>query len=414
MLLTTIRIPKHRGNSKYDKSKLVEEVGLVNRGYEITELLYATADDKRLFKNYLQPSSAPDDEMSNFMGFVAVCKSPRELERLGRRDIVVAWRGSATGIDFRADATDVFSPAGTMYEERSPMEDPVAFERGFLSVYKSSNENSRFNKKSARDQALDAVRKLVNCEEYKNEELSITVTGHSLGSALSMICAYDIAESGTNKRERSPKVPTSYDHPNLEEKHPGHDSEPLESRVPVSVISFAGPRVGNSGFKKRLEDLNVKVLRVVEAHDLVPDMPGVIFGEQLEWLHSLWKMLPDSYNHVGRELKVDSLVSQYVKDTINPITAHNLEQYLHLLTGYQGPNARFSPKVERDIALVNKDDDLLERRLGFPAHWSKLDTKVFDKKRQRWILTPQEAGASEEATPSVEELRRRMAQFRAV
>jgi hypothetical protein len=165
--------------------------------------------------------------------------------------------------------------------------------------------------------------------------------------------------------------------------------------VPVSVISFAGPRVGNSGFKKRVEELGVKVLRVVEVHDIVPKVPGVIFNEQLEFLHSMWKGFPDSFNHVGKELKLDSLVSQYLRDTIDPINAHNLEAYLHLMDGYDGPGSRFSPKVQRDICLVNKVSNFLERKFGIPENWWQDQKMVFDKEAQHWV-----AAASEEAQQS--------------
>ncbi|CAM6100043.1 unnamed protein product [Calypogeia fissa] len=376
---------KFCGNSKFDKEKLLEEVGLLDRGYEISEFIYATANSH--LPKFFKKSSADDDEKwskdSNFMGFVAVCTSPRELARLGRRDIVVAWRGTVTKLEWLENVRDFFSPTGM--DPRGKSE--VMVESGFLDVYKSKNENSRYNKLSAREQVLTAVRNLV--QQYKEEELSITVTGHSLGSALSMICAYDIAESGINKRDHSPKVPQHWDEPQLDKakQHPDHNTEPVENRVPVSVISFAGPRLGNSDFKERLEELGVKVLRVVEEHDMVPKVPGVIFNESLEFLHNLSSWLPDSYVHVGKELKVNSLVSSYLRDTTDPINAHNLEAYLHLLAGWHGKHGRFSPKVNRDIALVNKASDFLEPKLGVPENWWEKGVMMLDKETQRWVLS---------------------------
>lgn len=78
-------------------------------------------------------------------------------------------------------------------------------------------------------------------DKYKNEpeELSITVCGHSLGSALATLSAYDLAESGFNKLTVGDKNLT----------------------VPITVFSFAGPRVGNSAFKKRMEEIGVKVTK---------------------------------------------------------------------------------------------------------------------------------------------------------
>jgi alpha-beta hydrolase superfamily lysophospholipase len=53
------------------------------------------------------------------------------------------------------------------------------------------------NKTSAQDQLEMEMRNLI--ELYKNEELSITVAGHSLGSALATLSAYDLSESEFNK-----------------------------------------------------------------------------------------------------------------------------------------------------------------------------------------------------------------------
>jgi hypothetical protein len=50
------------------------------------------------------------------------------------------------------------------------------------------------------------------------------VKGHSLGSALAMLSAYDIAEMGLNRSE----------------------SDDQAESIPITVFSFAGPRVGNA------------------------------------------------------------------------------------------------------------------------------------------------------------------------
>ncbi|WOL05492.1 hypothetical protein Cni_G14221 [Canna indica] len=60
--------------------------------------------------------------------------------------------------------------------------------------------------------------------------------------------------------------------------------------VPMAVSSFCEPRVGNQAFANRVEGRGVKVLRMVNAHDLVTRVPTSTNG----------------YAHVGRELRVDS------------------------------------------------------------------------------------------------------------
>lgn len=56
--------------------------------------------------------------------------------------------------------------------------DPKVME-GWLSIYTSANPNFPSNKVSAREQLLTNMKHLVN--KYKDEKLSITIVGHSLG-----------------------------------------------------------------------------------------------------------------------------------------------------------------------------------------------------------------------------------------
>ena len=55
------------------------------------------------------------------------------------------------------------------------------------------------------------------------------------------------------------------------------------NKIPVTVFSFAGPRVGNLKFKERCEELGVKVLRVVNVQDVVPTVPGIITNEKFQF-----------------------------------------------------------------------------------------------------------------------------------
>jgi hypothetical protein len=49
------------------------------------------------------------------------------------------------------------------------------------------------------------------------------------------------------------------------------------SRIPITVYSFAGPRVGNTAFRDRCEELGLGILRVVNVHDVVTKIPGILF-----------------------------------------------------------------------------------------------------------------------------------------
>lgn len=94
---------KYAGSSKYTMEALLNKVGLDSRGYEITDFLYATADTD--LPNIFTTSTEPDkwSKDSNWIGYVAVSTSAEEIARLGRRDILVAWRGTITKFEWIED-----------------------------------------------------------------------------------------------------------------------------------------------------------------------------------------------------------------------------------------------------------------------------------------------------------------------
>eukprot|EP01018_Ginkgo_biloba_P009044 Gb_04087 [translate_table: standard] len=145
----------------------------------------------------------------------------------------------------------------------------VKAERGFLSMYTSKNEKTRYNKLSASDQVMCEVRRLVEMYRYREEELSITITGHSLGGALGLLNAYEMAAKGVNRSRN------------------GRD-------IPITVFSFGAPRVGNMAFRDRLNELGVKTLRVVSEQDMVPKMPGILLNEGMDKLQAAVAQMVES------------------------------------------------------------------------------------------------------------------------
>lgn len=177
----------------------------------------------------------------------------------------------------------------------------VKVESGFLSVYTSDNATCRFTCRSCRNQLLSEVTQLIN--KYKNEEISITLAGHSMGRYLALL-GCDLAELGLNR-----------------------DGD--DNTVPITVYSFAGPRVGNTGFKNRCDELGVKVLRVVNVNDPITKLLGIFLNEHSRVLVGRLE-LPWScacYTHVGVDLALDFFKA---RDTA---CVHDLEAYLGLLKG---------------------------------------------------------------------------------
>ncbi|KAI6705365.1 hypothetical protein NL676_008327 [Syzygium grande] len=139
----------------------------------------------------------------------------------------------------------------------------------------------------------------------KNETISITVVGHSLGAALATINALDIVTNGYN-------VPTG---------HP-------KKACLVTAFPFASPKVGDENFRKKFSSSEkLRALRVTNAIDIVPSSLQADITTSLE-----------TYLHLIAGTKgIDS------KD--------------------------FDLGGRRGIALVNKGKDALNDDCKIPAQW---------------------------------------------
>jgi hypothetical protein len=328
---------EYYGTCKHSKRSLFQKLGLPHSGYQVTKYLYANTG--------VLGSSFGYESIDNavWIGFIAVCTDPNEIERLGRRDIVIAWRGTRTAQEWMQNFKDILVPLPPSLVNVNVQKNPdpnVRIEKGFLSCYTSVDEGSEKCSRSARDIVVGEITRLV--KQYKDERLSITLTGHSLGAALATLSAYDVKETA---KMHSMQLP-----------------------IPVTVFAFASPGVGNQIFAQRMEEIGVKVLRMVNKHDVVPNVPGLFMNENMGWLSKLLNWLPWTYFHVGIQLSLHNDNSPFLKPTHNLSDFHSLEVYLHLLDGYDGENKSFKSSG-RDPALVNKSCDLLIDSLHIPSHW---------------------------------------------
>ncbi|XP_042386789.1 phospholipase A1 EG1, chloroplastic/mitochondrial-like [Zingiber officinale] len=285
-------------NCKYGKRSLLREVGLPDSGYVVTRYVYATPDATGC---------------SRWIGYVAVA-SDETVRRLGRRDVLVSFRGTVTQAEWLANFMSALQPARL---DPSEPRAEVRVESGFLSLYTSDMSGCRFSEGSCREQLLAEVARLLG--EYKEEEeVSVTVAGHSMGSALAMLLGYDLVELGLNRG----------------------------GEVPVTVYSYGGPRVGNAGFRRRCEKLGLKVLRVANVNDPVTKLPGMFLNEasarRLPWGAGAGAY----YTHFGVEVALDFFdVRNY------PMCVHDIEAYLSLL---KCPRVK---KKKKQVVSSNNDAD---------------------------------------------------------
>ncbi|CAK7324048.1 unnamed protein product [Dovyalis caffra] len=306
--------------SRYPPEEFFTHVGLQNGNpfkYQVTKYFYLKLDDFAAYMEF-------DIKESAWIGYVAVSTDEGNMI-LGRRDILVCWRGTILGSEWAKNLqVDLISAADIFEDAKNPK-----MHHGFHNVYLAKSSNSKYNKTSAREQVLAEVRRLVDKYAHSGEEVSITVAGHSLGAALATLNAMDIVFHGYNKPAGSC------------------------TGFRVTVFAYASPRLGAKGFRDVFNGLdNLHILRIRNAKDIIPSLPPAFYN---------------TYIDIGEELEIDSSKSPYFKDP--NAEPHNLDIYLHAIAGYQGKFREFRLVIDRDIALVNKSADVLLENYNIPPNW---------------------------------------------
>ncbi|XP_004289499.1 PREDICTED: phospholipase A1-IIgamma-like [Fragaria vesca subsp. vesca] len=284
----TERKSKNYGQPRYAKGHFFSKVGLeIGNPYKyvVKRYLYAT------------PKLRSSPGMSSVMGYVAVT-TDEGSKVMGRRDVLISFRGAVLG-----------------YE------------------------------KLGNTKAQAAVRVLLG--EYKDEEISITVTGHSMGAAFAAQTAVDLVRNGLNIIK-----PTGI--------------LPVMKACLVTAILFAchpprllGPVNAFSGLE------NLHILRVQNKYDN-----------------------PNEHSDIGIELKIDTLKSPYLNNALQNV--HDLQNYLHGVAGKQG-EGDFRLEVDRDLALVNKYVDGLKDEYNVVARWwTEKNKSMVQMDDASWVLTDHE------------------------
>lgn len=332
-------------------------IPIPDRSYRVTRELFATASIE--MPRCLDGMAPWMRQRTSWVGYVAVCDDMREIQRMGRRDVVIALRGTATALEwaenFRASMVKLPKEAAEAEAESEEDDKEAAeprVERGFWSLFTTGSKRTA----SLRDAVVAEIRRVM--EVYKGEKLSITVTGHSLGAALAVLVANELAAC----------------------------APPGEEVPPIAVFSFGSPHVGNREFADRVKARGVKVLRIVNARDVITRMPGFFAGDgkppegkaeegvcrgearQRWWRAAVegkrpaqrdrwWDavgraMTTWSYSHVGTELKLDSRQSPFLRPDAGPGCCHDLEAYLHLVDGFLSSRCPYRQNAKRSIAKL--------------------------------------------------------------
>ncbi|KAK6117466.1 hypothetical protein DH2020_048793 [Rehmannia glutinosa] len=118
-----------------EETQWPRHVALPDRSYRVTKSLYATASiGLPKWVDDVAPDLGWMTQRSSWIGYVAVCDDRREIQRMGRRDIVIALRGTATCLEWAENVRDILVPI-------SDENNVEKVECGFLSLFKTRGDH---------------------------------------------------------------------------------------------------------------------------------------------------------------------------------------------------------------------------------------------------------------------------------
>nr|BBA93755.1 galactolipase [Parachlorella kessleri]BBC20823.1 galactolipase [Parachlorella kessleri] len=353
------------------KARSYELLPNVDEAYMFaTEGAYKLSDDSK--EGNPSPDRIADPQNKNWIGYIAVSKEAED----GMRDIAIMFRGTITGGEWK---TNIFGDRLVAWDPRTPGLGGKVHE-GFRATYWETGDQDLDSPRATVRRALEAI-----LRKHGTSIGSVTVTGHSLGGALASVAAYDV---GLRLKSTEPG--------SIRDKLT-NEGVKIRDKIHVSAITFASPRVGNPDFKHAVKQAGVKMLRVVNYRDVVPQVPGflstavtkslILAGidarapgdgvgtvlKFLNWGLSKVPVLGDwSYEHTDPEWTVNTDDITYVEGPANnakrPMRVlerkdvgprHNLEVYLYMVATL---SAQKGGAIERDPVLLNKGDWCVESK----------------------------------------------------
>lgn len=148
------RASKYAGSSRYAKRNLFSKVGLGSSKplmkYQVVRYFYATSQigvpEAFILMSFSREAWCRG---SNWMGYIAVATDEGKAI-LGRRDIVIAWRGTIQVSEWFKDFEfPLVSASGVFGDGKDPK-----VHSGWLSLYTSTDPHSPFSQESAREQVV--------------------------------------------------------------------------------------------------------------------------------------------------------------------------------------------------------------------------------------------------------------------
>jgi hypothetical protein len=201
------------------KNEILYNVGL-------TEKVYSEQKDIDFKAQRLKLIKWIDDKKTDTQGFVATKD----------KSIYIVWRGSSSKKDFQNDASIDKVPF---------VQDGEKVHIGFKSSWDA-----------VKDETYKSFEKALSTLGGEGEVDNIIVCGHSLGAAVSTLCAYEIYSIYKSNK--------------------------------IICCTIGSPRVGNKVFKQNFDKSSIESLRIVHNNDVVTHSPYI------------------GYYHVNQMLRIDS------------------------------------------------------------------------------------------------------------
>jgi hypothetical protein len=201
------------------KNEILYNVGLTDKVYSEQKDIDFKSLDLKLVKWI-------DDKKTDTQGFVATKD----------KSIYIVWRGSSSKKDFQNDASIDKVPF---------VQDGEKVHIGFKSSWDA-----------VKDETYKSFEKALSTLGGEGEVDNIVVCGHSLGAAVSTLCAYEIYSIYKSNK--------------------------------IICCTIGSPRVGNKVFKQNFDKSPIESLRIVHNNDVVTHSPYI------------------GYYHINHMLRIDS------------------------------------------------------------------------------------------------------------
>lgn len=103
---------------RFPKSSFLDRSGLTKFGYRVTKYLRATSGIR--LPHWIEKGPSWMGIQSSWIGYVAVCNDKEEIDRLGRRDIVIALRGTTTCLEWLENLRAILTPVVNSGQNTGP------------------------------------------------------------------------------------------------------------------------------------------------------------------------------------------------------------------------------------------------------------------------------------------------------